>query len=102
MTLLTIAIYAAFAALVLLQLLDIYSTAKVLRSGRGRESNPIMVWFMATLGIAVGLALPKLVVFAAAMYYLPLAIAAAPLLTLAVLVGLVGLYAVIVYRNFQI
>jgi hypothetical protein len=98
----TWAIYLAFAALVLLQVLDIYSTQKVLRNGTGKEDNPVMRWFIGTLGIAVGLSLPKLVVFGFGWYYLPVAIAAMPLLTLVALVTLVVFYGVIVYKNFQI
>ena len=47
-----------FAAL---QLLDIYTTLRVLRAG-GRELNPVMAWLMAHMGVPQALVAMKVIV----------------------------------------
>lgn len=55
--------WALFAALCVMQLLDIWSTRKILRGG-GRELNPAMDWLMRLLGVMPALFLMKALVVA--------------------------------------
>jgi len=80
-----------FVLLVGLNLVDVYTTVRVLRQG-GSEMNPIMAWTMDKLGVIPGLLLPKIVVLGAIWFYLPLV----PVL---VMFGLCCFYLLLVLHN---
>lgn len=94
-------IYILFAAFVVLQVLDIYTTRKVLSDG-GKELNPLLVKLFERFGVDKTLLVTKaaaVAIFAAMVYaaskgnyvgYIAAAHAA-----------VVAFYAFIVYRNFK-
>lgn len=84
---------ALAAALVGLNLLDVYTTLKVLSQG-GREINPVMAKLMHALGAVPALALTKAVVLGLVYWQLE----AIPFWLLALLVGL---YAAVVAHNIK-
>lgn len=54
--------------LLLCQLIDFYSTWRVIRSGVGVEANPVVHWLMDRMGVNAALAVAKLAVSAIAVY----------------------------------
>jgi hypothetical protein len=53
-----------FLIFILLQALDVWSTVRIVVSGKGREANKIMAWCILQFGIIWGLTIPKLLVIA--------------------------------------
>lgn len=88
----------SIAAFILSQAADVWTTARALNSGQGKEANPIMAWLIGKCGLYPGLIMPKAVVIGV--------IAAATVLYPAVMTWVVFAiaagYAVIVYRNYGI
>lgn len=81
-----------FAALVVLNALDVYTTVAILKQG-GSEVNPAMAWLMRQLGVAPAMIVAKTIVLGAVWFLLP------QVHTL-VLVGLVCFYVWVVLHNF--
>ena len=52
--------YILFAALIILQILDIILTKTLIESGNGKEANPVMAKLMALFGL-----MPALIIFKA-------------------------------------
>jgi hypothetical protein len=50
---------ALLAFNILSQVLDFYTTHRIVKEGKGYEANPAVRWFIDQLGLTVGLAVPK-------------------------------------------
>lgn len=83
------------SAIVVLQAADIYTTYVVLRSGRGREANPIVDYVIKKLGLVPGLLAVKVPLLAT----LPL-LEGAPGLTAAGV--LTAVYLFVIYNNVKV
>lgn len=110
----TILPYLLFILLCILQVLDVYSTYRVIATGKGREANPVMLKVMNVISsmigkiyasppafayIWVGLSIPKLVIMGALFWCITITHV---YLVLGVLVFLTLLYAYVVWNNFNI
>lgn len=80
-----------FAALVVLNVLDIHTTLKILKQG-GEELNPVMSWLMGKTGVVPALLITKAAFLAAVWIYLASIPGAAML-------GVCCLYVLIVLHN---
>ena len=80
-------------ALVILNVLDIYTTIRILRHG-GSEVNPIMSWLMDKLGVMPALIVPKTLLLLAVWFYLAI-------MPTIVLAGLCCLYAAVILHNYK-
>lgn len=54
---------------IVLQLLDIYTTNKALKTGKASEKNPLMKVLMGKLGIIPAMVIPKVIVIGLALYF---------------------------------
>ena len=88
----------SITAFILSQAADVWTTARAINSGCGREANPFMSWMIAKLGLYPGLIIPKLVVIGIIFVATILCPAVMPWVVLALSVG----YFVIAYRNYGI
>ena len=61
--------YALLAFLILLQIVDVFTTRRILLAG-GRELNPVMRWLVRKLGLMPSLITSKAAVFAACYFIL--------------------------------
>jgi hypothetical protein len=59
---------ALFILLVILQLADVATTHYALRTGKAKESNAIMAWLMARLGVLTALVIAKIPFLAVAWF----------------------------------
>ena len=87
-----------FAIVVILQVLDSYSTIRALKKPGVSEANPALAWLMGKIGIVAALVLIKgllCVIIAAAIYWYPSGY------LMGVLVGIVVVYAAVVINNFR-
>lgn len=84
--------------LAVLQVADVASTAYAIRRGIGHETNPVMVWLIDHLGLALGLLLPK-VALLSLLYLYALTY---PLFAAYVLGAMSALYAWVVFSNFRV
>ena len=82
-----------FAALVVLQVLDMYTTLRALRNGH-TEVNKYMARLMDNVGVIPAMLIPKALMLGAIWLYLPLV----PWLALA---GLVCFYVWVVQHNYR-
>lgn len=87
-----------FAALCVLQVLDAYTTIKCIKSGKGREVNPVMRKLHDTVGLEAATVGFKVAAMLAIWYALP----AAGQYDVHGLVALCALYAFVVVRNFKV
>lgn len=85
---------AAFIALMVLQLLDVYTTARVLTQG-GRERNPALAWLMSKIGPISAMLLTKALFMSLLWWQL----GAAPASLLALFCGV---YLVVVINNAKL
>lgn len=94
-------ILVLFVALCALQVLDVYSTYNIIKSGKGYESNPVMAWCIEKLGLGAGLVIPKGIVVMFLDYLL--FFSGVPTQTAALIMGfgVVG-YSYVVRNNFKI
>jgi hypothetical protein len=89
------ALDSAFVAAILMQVLDGFSTLRALQSGKGREANPVIAWFIDRFGLVPAMIITKGagVALAAALWsggwFMGLSTVAL-------------IYAVVVWRNFKI
>ena len=90
-------IWALFALIVILQLLDIISTLRAFRAG-AIEGNPIVAWIIDKLGVIPGLVVAKAATLAGV---LAVMIIAPPPLPLILLLVVAAVYAWFVVRNFR-
>lgn len=81
-----------FILLVILQVLDAYTTLVALKSGKGTEANPVMRWLFDKFGIEATLLFGKVAFIVLAYYYLDWPIMAA----------LIALYIWAVWGNFKV
>ena len=81
-----------FVTLVILNVLDIYTTLRVLRQG-GEELNPVMDWLMDKVGVIPALIVPKATYLIAVGYFLTD-------LPSMVMFGLCCFYVLLVLHNF--
>ena len=89
-------------ALLVLQGLDIYTTYKVISSGKGYEANPVIAWVIAKLGLLRGLITAKVVIFIPCIFLFWFIHLAAPITLLIMLGVLVLIYSWVVYNNYKI
>lgn len=86
-----------FILLLALQVADVASTAYVIDRGIGRETNPLMIWLIDSLGLAFGLLLPKVVMLSLIYLFAIKGEYAACLLG-----GLVALYVIVIFNNAKV
>ena len=88
--------------LLVLQGLDIYTTYKVISSGKGYEANPVMAWVIGKLGLLKGLITAKLTIFIPCLFGFWLIHLTAPITLLLMLGVLILIYSWIVYHNYKV
>ena len=91
--------YILLAVFIALQYGDAWTTINVIKTDKGREGNPFMVWIFSKIGVAEGFAVVKFVVIAllAFIVYYNASIVIAIFLIVANL-----FYAKVVYNNYKI
>ena len=88
--------------LLVLQGLDIYTTYKVISSGKGYEANPVMAWVISKLGLLKGLVIAKRTIFTPCLFGFWFIHLTAPITLLLVLGLLTFIYSWIVYHNYKV
>jgi hypothetical protein len=88
--------YILLAIFIALQAGDFYTTYTILKTGKGRELNPILVWVFNKIGYTAGLAIFKGLAVAVGIY------AAQFLNGYYVLIPLIALYAWVVWNNYKV
>lgn len=95
-----------FIALAILQIPDTYTTYVIVHRQGGRERNPVMRWLIRQLGVLPGLIAGKALAVSLAGYALYAGVPLLPywgfFVVLGLLAALIGLYAWVVYNNYQI
>ena len=85
--------------LLVLQGLDIYTTYKVISSGKGYEANPVIAWGITKLGLLKGLVIAQLTITIPCLFGFWFI----HLTTLLLVLGLLTLlYSWIVYHNYKV
>lgn len=86
------------AAFIVSQAADVWTTARALNSGQGKEANPVMAWMIGKLGLYPGLIIPKAIsvgISIAATYVYPTVMTW-------ILAAITAGYVYIAYRNYRI
>ena len=86
-------------AFFLLNILDVYSTLKVLKDDNYKEGNPILAFLMDKFGKTAGIVIPKLIIIGLLIWALNTDGITDNLLVPLVVINLIHLYAVVM--NFK-
>lgn len=86
------------AGLLVLQLLDGYSTVVALRQGN-KEKNPLLIWLMAKIGVIPALAITKIICFG---FYVYVGYGQTDWEFSAVSIVIAIIYTKVVYSNFKL
>ena len=88
--------YILLAIFVALQAGDFYTTYTILKTGKGREANPILAWVFGRIGYVIGLTIFKGLAIALGVY------AAQFWNGFYILVPCIVLYTWVVYNNYKV
>jgi hypothetical protein len=86
------------ALFIALQVGDALTTVWAIKTGRGKEANPIMDWWMGRMGTIHALVQAKVALLLVAL----LAVALCPGPAFWILLALSAFYAVVIFRNYRI
>jgi hypothetical protein len=91
--------YILFAVFVALQYCDFWTTYNIIKTDKGHEGNPFMVWVFSKIGVVYGFAVVKFIVISLLSFvvYKNASIAITIFLVVANL-----FYAKVVYNNYKI
>lgn len=85
--------------LIVLQVMDGYSTYRIISEGKGHEANPMVAFMIDKLGLASGLNITKAAVIGLLVYC---SLSSVSIVLTTALFVLVVLYSIIVAHNFSI
>jgi hypothetical protein len=88
--------YILLAVFIALQAGDFYTTYTILKTGKGRELNPILVWVFNKIGYTAGLAIFKGIAIIAGVYAAQLSNG------YYVLIPLIALYTWVIWNNYKV
>jgi hypothetical protein len=88
--------YILLAIFVALQAGDFYTTYTIIKTGKGREANPILAWIFNRIGYVVGLVIFKSLAIAVGIYV------AQFWNGFYILVPCIALYTWVVYNNYKV